>query len=154
MIIEAHAASPVGYTELLDGGRSTAWFARPRLAAPGPCGCSYRRTKTGRASDPASAVTRAAALIPEPDDFLRFAAPPNAEHPRMDGDGVVYEGFKFDVSATIAAKRYADPFGVDVAYADLVHGARRQRPLSFIGIEPPRERSAVQAEDPAPTADR
>lgn len=99
----------------------------------------------GAPDEAAGLMARAAALVPEPDDFLRFVVIPNAEHPTMEGDGIVYEGFRFDVVATIAARRYADPFGVDVAYADVVHGAPVQLVgsdlFSFIGAEPVRVRA-------------
>lgn len=99
----------------------------------------------GAPDEAAGLMARAASLVPEPDDFLRFVVTPNAEHPTMDGDGVLYEGFRFDVAATIAAKRYADPFGVDVAYADVVHGSPVELVgsdlFSFIGSEPVRVRA-------------
>jgi hypothetical protein len=99
----------------------------------------------GAPGEAAVLMARAAALVPEPDDFLRFVVTPNAEHPTMEGEGVVYEGFRFDVNATLAARRYADPFGVDVAYADVVHGPPDELVgsdlFSFIGSEPVRVRA-------------
>lgn len=98
----------------------------------------------GSPAEAAGRMMRAASLVPTPDDFLRFTVVPAAEHPTLEGDGIVYEGFRFDVTATIAAKPYADPFGVDLAYADVVHGAPVELVgsdfFSFLGAAPVRVR--------------
>lgn len=93
--------------------------------------------------DPAKAeqsLVTAASLVPDPDDFLRFSLRANPDQPTLEGDGVVYEGFRFDVTATLAGRQYADPFGLDVAYADVVHGSPAHvtgsATLAFVGIAP------------------
>lgn len=90
-------------------------------------------------------LARAAALIVDPDDYLRFTVEADPEHPTIEGDGVVYDGFRFVVTATIAARQYADKFGVDVAFADAVHGPAVELvgsdTFAFVGIEPIRVRA-------------
>jgi hypothetical protein len=51
-------------------------------------------------------------------DFLAFEALPHATHPTIEGEGIVYEGFRFQVHTRLAGKRYGDPFGLDVAFGD------------------------------------
>lgn len=65
----------------------------------------------------------------------------SAEDP-LDGDGLVYEGIRLRAQATLAGRIYGAPFGVDVAFGDVltqppqwVFGSSL---LSFAGIEPPR----------------
>ncbi|MDC3961173.1 nucleotidyl transferase AbiEii/AbiGii toxin family protein [Polyangium jinanense] len=51
-------------------------------------------------------------------DFLVFEALPHADHPTIEGEGIVYEGLRFQIHTRLAGKRYGDPFGLDVAFGD------------------------------------
>ncbi len=91
-----------------------------------------------------SQLEQAAALKVEPDDYLRFRVVPDPDHPTLAGDGVVYDGYRFVVTTTLAGRPYADTFGVDIAFADAVHGTPDElfgsSVFAFIGIEPVRAR--------------
>lgn len=54
-------------------------------------------------------------------DFLTFEITPDRRHPTMEGDGIVYEGWRFRAQAQLAAKIYRYRFGVDVAVGDRMH---------------------------------
>lgn len=58
---------------------------------------------------------------PEPEDHLEFTIRPDRHHPTVTGSGVKYDGYRFKVKASIAAKPYVS-FGLDVAYGDPIHG--------------------------------
>ncbi|MCB9675318.1 MAG: nucleotidyl transferase AbiEii/AbiGii toxin family protein [Alphaproteobacteria bacterium] len=95
--------------------------------------------------DPAQgtgALKRAAALVPDPDDFLRFSIEADPVNPRVEGEGVVYDGFRFVATAFLASRRYGLPFGVDVVYGDVLHGEPDELVgtdiLAFIGVPPVR----------------
>ncbi len=73
-------------------------------------------------------------------DFLTFAVEPDPRHPTIEGEGIVYEGQRFRVKATLAGKIYGSRFGVDVGFGD-----RMARPpeilagsnlFDFAGIPP------------------
>ena len=73
-------------------------------------------------------------------DWLSFEVSEDPDHPVMQGDGMVYGGYRFRAEAKLAGKVYASPFGVDVGFADkmteepeLIAGTRF---LSFVGVEP------------------
>ncbi len=51
-------------------------------------------------------------------DFLTFTVEPDPRHPTIEGEGVVYEGQRFRVEATLAGKIYGSRFGVDVGFGD------------------------------------
>jgi len=55
----------------------------------------------------------------------------------IEGEGVVYEGFRFKVEARLAGKLYGDPFPLDVAFGDVLTGVVEEREgsdfLEFIG---------------------
>lgn len=94
------------------------------------------------AGDPAATeriLQTAAAHVPSPDDYFRFEVEPDPDAPAIEGDGVRYLGFRFRARATIAGRHFAS-FGLDVAYADAVHGPpdwrTRSEILSFIGVPP------------------
>jgi hypothetical protein len=74
-------------------------------------------------------MAKAAAHPVTPDDYLSFTAELDPEHPTVRGEGVVYEGFRYKVTPFIAAERYGDAFGVDVSFADALHG----EPVTLIG---------------------
>lgn len=76
----------------------------------------------GSPNDLASVLRRAAEVRLEPDDLIEFSVAPNAEHPEIDAAGYHYDGFRFIVRSTLAGKPFGDPFGLDVAYADPIHG--------------------------------
>lgn len=56
-------------------------------------------------------------------DYLRFEVGPGSHGEVIDGDGMVYEGRRFRAEARLAGKLYGDPFGVDVAFGDVLTGA-------------------------------
>ncbi len=51
-------------------------------------------------------------------DFITFEIAPHATSPTIEGPGVVYDGFRFQVEARLAGKNYGDRFGVDIAFGD------------------------------------
>jgi len=53
-------------------------------------------------------------------DFLTFQIEPDRDQPTIEGDGMVYEGFRFRVQGLLAAKVYAGPFGLDVGFGDVL----------------------------------
>ena len=75
-------------------------------------------------ADAAEALLRAAAAVLfHPSDHIEFAVTPNPDSPEIDGDGVRYNGRRFRITPSIAARPFGDSFGVDVATADAVLGA-------------------------------
>lgn len=76
-------------------------------------------------------MARAAAHRVEPDDYLTFTAELDPEHPTIQGDGVVYDGFRYKVTPYIANERYGDVFGVDVSFADALYG----EPVELVGSD-------------------
>lgn len=62
-------------------------------------------------------LTAAARLRPEPEDHIDFTVVVN-ERPESAGDGVRYDGRRFLITSSIAARPFGDPFGVDIAIAD------------------------------------
>lgn len=84
-------------------------------------------------------LTRAASLDLE--DFMVFAIAPDAEHPEITNEGMVYEGQRYRVSCALAGKPYGQPFGLDVAFADPITGEPdvvvAADVLGFAGIAPP-----------------
>lgn len=77
----------------------------------------------------AALMAQAAAHRVTPEDFLTFIAEIDAHHPAIRGEGVVYEGFRYNVTPSIGGERYGDPFGVDVSFADAIYGD----PVEVIG---------------------
>ena len=84
-------------------------------------------------------LRRAAEL--ELDDFMVFNIAPDAEHPAITNEGMVYEGQRYRVTCTLAGKPYGQPFGLDIAFADPIFGepdvTTAVDVLGFAGIEPP-----------------
>ena len=97
---------------------------------------------TGNATSLPSDLNAAASS--DQSDWLAFGVRPDAVHPTIEGDGVVYEGHRFVVNATLARRPNGDPFGLDVGFGDalteapdIVDGSNM---LSFLGAERPRFR--------------
>jgi hypothetical protein len=84
-------------------------------------------------------LRRAAKL--EVDDFMVFNVAPDAEHPAITNEGMVYEGQRYRVSCALAGKPYGQPFGLDIAFADPIFGEPDVMTavdvLGFAGIAPP-----------------
>jgi hypothetical protein len=53
-------------------------------------------------------------------DFLTFTVEPDPRHPTIEGEGVLYEGQRFRVEASLAGKIYGSRFGLDVGFGDLM----------------------------------
>ena len=70
-----------------------------------------------------------------------FNVAPDAEHPAITNEGMVYEGQRYRVSCALAGKPYGQRFGLDIAFADPIFGepdiATADDVLGFAGIEPP-----------------
>jgi hypothetical protein len=56
-------------------------------------------------------------------DFFRFEVNENRRHPTIEGEGIRYEGQRFQVQAMLAGKKYGEPFGVDIAVGDPMTGS-------------------------------
>ncbi|HEY0468618.1 MAG TPA: nucleotidyl transferase AbiEii/AbiGii toxin family protein, partial [Polyangiaceae bacterium] len=73
-------------------------------------------------------------------DWLSFIVEPDADMPKIAGQGMVYDGFRFRAEARLAGKVYGDPFGVDIGFADVLTTepdvAQGSRFLEFAGVEP------------------
>lgn len=52
------------------------------------------------------------------DDHLTYDIHPDPQHPKIEGEGVRYEGFRFKAQCKLADKIYGTPFGLDIAFAD------------------------------------
>jgi len=74
-------------------------------------------------------------------DFMVFEIRPDDEHPEIENDGMQYDGFRFRAECKLAGKRYAEPFGVDVAFGDPIMGepevVEADDLLGFAGVAPP-----------------
>jgi Nucleotidyl transferase AbiEii toxin, Type IV TA system len=55
-------------------------------------------------------------------DFMIFDVTPDAEHPEITNEGMVYEGQRYRVTCRLAGKPYGQPFGLDVAFVDPIFG--------------------------------
>jgi len=92
----------------------------------------------GAPADLQRLLDEAAAHVLDPDDHLRFTIRADPRRPKI--QAAFYEGLRFDVGATLAGRPYGDPFGVDVAFADPVHGEAEELPggdlFAFAGIGP------------------
>ena len=77
-------------------------------------------------------------------DHLVFEIFPDPTHPTIEGEGIVYEGRRYRASATLAGKRYGEPFGVDAGFADRLVAAPEviagSSLLGFAGIAAPQLR--------------
>jgi predicted nucleotidyltransferase component of viral defense system len=77
-------------------------------------------------------------------DFLTFEIRPDRDHPQIQNDGMKYEGLRFRAESRLAGRPFAQPFGVDVAFADPLNGepelVTADDTLAFAGIRPPKLR--------------
>lgn len=89
-------------------------------------------------------IAQAAARLVDPDDHLSFTAEPDPQHPTIHGEGVIYDGFRYRVTASLAGARFGEVFGVDVSFADALHGdpveVLGSDAFSFAGVPPIRVR--------------
>jgi hypothetical protein len=73
-------------------------------------------------------------------DWLSFSIQPDADMPRIKGEGMVYDGYRFRVEAKLGGKPYGGPFGVDVGFADVLtvepDVAQGSSFLEFAGVQP------------------
>ena len=73
-------------------------------------------------------------------DYLTFGIEIDREHPTIEGEGVVYEGRRYRAEGKLAGKPYGVPFGVDVAFGDVLSSApdivEGSRFLEFAGLPP------------------
>jgi hypothetical protein len=94
----------------------------------------------GDPRDAAALIDAAARHATEPSDFLSFLAEPDPEHPTIRGEGAVYDGSRYKVTPSLAGERYGDVFGVDVSFADALHGepveVEGSDAFAFIGVAP------------------
>ncbi len=74
-------------------------------------------------------------------DFMTFEVTADEDHPKIQGDGVQYDGLRFGAVCKLAGKLYGQPFGVDVAFGDPIWGEPEviiaKDTLDFAGIAPP-----------------
>jgi hypothetical protein len=93
---------------------------------------------TGDSDDVLGAV-RAAGLLAL-GDWLSFSIQPDTDMPRIKGEGMVYDGYRFRVQAKLGGKPYGGSFGVDVGFADVItvepDVAQGSRFLEFAGVQP------------------
>ena len=83
--------------------------------------------------DPESMLERLrAAGRADADDYLRFDITATGD---IEGDGVVYEGRRYKVQAFLGGKAFRQPFGLDVAFGDVMLGAPDRLPsLDTLGL--------------------
>jgi hypothetical protein len=74
-------------------------------------------------------------------DFMSFEVNRDTEQPKIQNDGMRYEGLRFRVECLLAGKIYGRAFGVDVAFGDPILGepetVAADDTLGFAGIAPP-----------------
>lgn len=77
-------------------------------------------------------------------DYLAFLVVPDAEHPTIEGDAMVYDGRRFRGEARLAGNIYGMPFGIDAGFGDvltsdpdIINGTTF---LDFIDVKPARFR--------------
>ena len=74
-------------------------------------------------------------------DFMLFEVGPDDDHPKIQNDGMQYEGHRFRAVCKLAGKIYGQPFGVDIAFGDPIFGEPEiivaEDVLAFAGIAPP-----------------
>jgi len=77
-------------------------------------------------------------------DYLQFEVTADPRHPEIEAEGMAYQGLRYKAEAQLAAKIYGVPFGVDVAFAEPMHGRPEEVEgstfLDFAGVEPGRFR--------------
>jgi hypothetical protein len=74
-------------------------------------------------------------------DFMTFEVGRDTEQPKIQNDGMKYEGLRFRAECRLAGRLYGQPFGVDVAFGDPILGEPEtvtvDDVLGFAGIAPP-----------------
>ena len=74
-------------------------------------------------------------------DFMTFEVTRDTEQPKIQNDGMKYEGLRFRAECLLAGKLYGRIFGVDVAFGDPILGEPEiisaDDVLEFAGIAPP-----------------
>ena len=74
-------------------------------------------------------------------DFMTFEVRPDPNHPEIRNAGMPYDGLRHRTEPRLGGKRYGQPFGVDVAFADPILGEPDSLVapdvLAFAGIAPP-----------------
>jgi len=74
-------------------------------------------------------------------DFMTFEVGADADHPEIQGEGMIYAGRRFRAECKLSGKVYGQPFGVDVGFGDPIHGEPdlhvAEDVLGFAGIAPP-----------------
>ncbi|NPD27387.1 nucleotidyl transferase AbiEii/AbiGii toxin family protein [Corallococcus exiguus] len=77
-------------------------------------------------------------------DFFSFEVRPDHEHPKIQNEGMRYEGLRFRAECRLAQKIYSRPFDVDVAFGEPMLGMPDEVTapdvLGFANIAPPRLR--------------
>ena len=77
-------------------------------------------------------------------DYLQFEVAADPRHPAIEAEGMAYQGLRYRAEAQLAAKIYGVPFGIDVAFAEPMHGHPEEVEgstfLDFVGVEPGRFR--------------
>jgi hypothetical protein len=72
---------------------------------------------------------------------MAFEIGPDDAHPKIQNDGMQYDGLRFRAECKLAGKLYGQPFGVDVAFGDPILGEPEivvaEDVLAFAGIAPP-----------------
>jgi hypothetical protein len=53
-------------------------------------------------------------------DWLSFLVETDPEMPIIENEGMVYDGLRFRAEAQLGGKLYGDPFGIDVAFGDVL----------------------------------
>ena len=74
-------------------------------------------------------------------DFFTFEVGPDQDRPEIQGDGMIYDGLRFQATCRMAGKPFGHPFGVDIGFGDPILGApdivTAEDTLGFAGIAPP-----------------
>lgn len=74
-------------------------------------------------------------------DYMSFEINVDTRHPTITGTGLQYEGYRYGAECRIAGRRFANPFGIDVAFGDPIFGEIELIPasdlLDFIGVPRP-----------------
>jgi len=77
-------------------------------------------------------------------DYLTFEVAADPRHPEIDAEGMAYQGLRYRAEAQLTKKMYGVPFGIDVAFAEPMHGRPEEVEgspfLEFAGVEPGRFR--------------
>lgn len=74
-------------------------------------------------------------------DYMSFEINVDTRHPTITGTGLQYEGYRYGAECRIAGRRFANPFGIDIAFGDPIFGEietiAASDILDFIGVRPP-----------------